>query len=140
MKKSFKRDVSALEEIFRFVDDFLVIQDASEKVAFATRLAVEELFTNLVRHNIMRDSGSRDITISLERDSNQLVIRLKDFKVKPFEIPENEDIGFHQSLHERKVGGLGVHLVRNLVDKLTYEYKDGNLCVTVIKNMENEDV
>ncbi len=136
MKKKFKREINSLEGIFAFVDDFLSTNGVREKTALSIKLVVEELFTNLVRHNIT----SHDyITISLDRDSNQLVIRLKDIDVEPFELPRKE-VDVRKPLDERKVGGLGIHLVKSIVDKLTYEYKDRTLFVTVIKKLEDEDV
>lgn len=137
MEKKFKRMINALEEIFEFVDDFLNTHNVGEKTAFSIRLVVEELFTNLVRHNITKQDF---ITIVLDRDSDQLIVQLKDFGVEPFEIPDDKEIDVHKPLNERKVGGLGIHLVKNVVDKLTYEYKDRTLLVTVLKTMEEEDV
>lgn len=126
-----------MEEIFEFVDDFLNNNNVGEKTSFSIRLVVEELFTNLVRHNITKEDL---ITISLTRDSDQLIIQLKDFGVEPLEIPEAKEADVQKPLQERKVGGLGIHLVKNVVDKLTYEYKDRTLLVTVLKTMEEEDV
>jgi len=161
MEKTFKRDVCALDAVFEFVNSFLSAQKVGEKVTYSIMLAVEELFTNLIKHNVKQhaarekdaekqgegqhdpgagEGGKNDISISLERDAEHLIVRLTDFGVEPSSIPENEEIDIALPLQERKVGGLGIHLVRNLVDKLTYEYKDGNLSVTVIKSMENQDV
>ncbi len=136
MEKNFKREIKALEAVFAFVDDFLATNGVSERITLSVKLVVEELFTNLVRHNITKHDH---ITISLDRDSDQLIIRLKDFDVEPFEIPE-EEVDVHKPLDERKVGGLGIHLVKNIVDKLTYEYVDRTLLVTVIKKLEDGDV
>lgn len=136
MQKEFKREIGSLEEIFTFIDDFLSDHGVSEDTAFYTRLVAEELFTNLVRHNV----GGRDhILISLEKESNRLVLELHDFDVEPVETPVNA-VDVHKRLKERKVGGLGIHLVKSFVDTLTYEYKNGALSVTAVKTMEDTDV
>lgn len=136
MERQFKREIGSLDEIFDFVDDFTSSHDISEDTAFSLRLVVEELFTNLVRHNV----GGRDhIPIRLDKDSNQLTLQLKDFDVEPIATPEIQ-VDVRQPLSERKVGGLGIHLVKSVVDTLTYDYKNGTLCVTAIKNMEDKDV
>lgn len=137
MEKEFERELSALSEVFEFVDGFIAANDLKDDVAFSIRLVVEELFTNLVRHNC---GGLHGITLELSRDSGQLRIRLRDFDVEPFDITKTSPVDVRQSLMERKIGGLGIHLVRSVVDKLTYEYHDRTLCVTAIKKVEEEDV
>ncbi|UCF79437.1 MAG: ATP-binding protein [Candidatus Eiseniibacteriota bacterium] len=137
MEREFNRNLAALNEVFLFVDEFIAAAGLKEDAAFSVRLAVEELFTNLVRHNC----GGRDhITIELERDAGQLVIRLKDFDVEPFDITKASPVDVRQSLEERRIGGLGIHLVRSIVDKLTYEYENRTLCVTAKKKLEGKDV
>ena len=136
MERQFKREIDSLDEIFDFVDDFVSAHDINEDIAFSMRLVVEELFTNLVRHNV---GGQDHILIRLDKDSNQLTLQLKDFDVEPVTTPETQ-VDIHQPLDERRIGGLGIHLVKSVVDTLTYEYKNGTLCVTAIKNMEDEDV
>lgn len=137
MEKEFERKLGALNKIFEFVDDFIAANDLKDDVAFSIRLAVEELFTNLVRHNC---GGSDCVTLELSRDSGQLVIRLRDFDVEPFDITKASPVDVRQSLLERRIGGLGIHLVRSIVDRLTYEYNDRTLCVTAIKKVEEKDV
>lgn len=137
MEKDFRREIAALDDIFRSVDEFLAGQAVDEKTALTTKLVVEELFTNLVRHDV----GGRDrVVVSLEREGGRLIIRLSDFDVDPFDISEAGPIDIHLPLARRKVGGLGLHLVRNLVDELRYDYDDRTLSVTAIKNLEQRDV
>ncbi|NIO02266.1 MAG: hypothetical protein GTO42_08995 [Candidatus Latescibacteria bacterium] len=137
MEKNFKREISALDEIFSFVDDFVTESRIDDAVAFSIRLAVEELFTNFVRHNT---GGLDHIAISLKRDSNQLLIQLKDFQVEPFDMTKVKSVDVDLPLEKRKAGELGIHLVKSIVDKLSYEYSKRTLCVTAIKNLEEQDV
>lgn len=137
LEKDFPREIAALDEVFRSVEEFLADQGLDERTALRTKLVVEELFTNLVRHDV----GSFErIAVSLERDGDRLIIGLKDFDVDPFDFPEAEPVDVHLPLDQRKVGGLGLHLVRNLVDELKYDYHDRTLSVTAIKNLEHGDV
>lgn len=132
MEKSFKRELRTLEQVFDFVDEFIASNGLGDDVAFPLKLAVEELFTNFVRHN----SGGQDrIYISLSKTDGRLVVRLKDFDVEPFYASGAPPVDVRQSLEERKVGGLGVHLIRNLFDTLEYDYKDRTLCVTATKRL-----
>ncbi len=137
MEKDFRREIAALDDVFRSVDEFLAGQAVDEKTVLTTKLVVEELFTNLVRHDV---GGLDRVAVSLEREGSRLIIRLRDFDVDPFDLSEAEPVDIHLPLARRKVGGLGLHLVRNLVDELRYDYDDRTLSVTAIKNLERENV
>ena len=137
MEKDFRREIAALDDVFRSIDEFLAGQEVDRRTALTTKLVVEELFTNLVRHDV---GGLDRVHVSLERDGARLIIRLRDFNVDPFDLSEAAPVDIHLPLAQRKVGGLGLHLVRNLVDELRYEYDDRTLSVTAIKNLEQGDV
>ena len=129
--------MAALESLFAFVDRFAAANGLGETTAFAATLAVEELFTNLMRHNA---GGTERIAVSLEAGLGRLTIRLKDFNVDPVDLTTERPPDVRSPLKERKVGGLGMHLVRSMFDSLTYEYRDRTLCVTAVKNLEDAHV
>ena len=133
MEKSFNRELRTLEAIFEFVDEFIASNRLDDEVAFPLKLAVEELFTNFVRHN---SGGQERIYISLSKSDGRLVVKLKDFDVEPFDGMDAPRVDVRQSLEERKVGGLGVHLIRTLFDTLEYVYRDRTLCVTATKTLK----
>lgn len=139
MDKKFKREISALDDIFGFVDNFIASNGIGDAAGFSTRLAVEETFTNLVRHN----SGGLDhifISLNIDRDTNRLIIQLKDFNVENFDKTKIKSAEVHLPLSEKKIGGLGTHLIKNAVDTIKYDYKNRTLCITAIKNLEEKDV
>lgn len=133
MKQNFMRTQDSLEPIFTFVDAFIAERNLNESIVFPVKLTIEELFTNLVRHN---SGGKNHITISLDAKDAKLIIQLKDYDVDPFDISEVAEVDTDKPLDERKIGGLGIHLVKSIVDKISYEYSDRTLCVTAIKNLE----
>ena len=135
MEKSFKRDVFALHEVVGFLNDFTQQFHIGYRIAFFTRLVLEELFTNFIRHN---EGGREAISIRLEKDDNRLVICMKDFDVEPFDMDTIEPADIKETIEQSKSGKLGLHLVQRIVDELTYQYSDVDrtLCVTAIKNLE----
>jgi anti-sigma regulatory factor (Ser/Thr protein kinase) len=137
MKQSFARNVSSLEELFGFIERFAEAQTLGEGVRFVVRLAVEELFTNLVRHNT---GGGAAIDVSLDRDGGELIIRLADFDVDPVSVDPDRPVDVDLPLAERTPGGLGIHLVKSMVDSLTYEYEHRTFRVTAIKHLEDTHV
>lgn len=135
MKRFFARENGSLETIFEELDRFTVKHGLTERDAYFTRLAVEELFTNAVRH---APGGTGEILVEVEVGNEALTIRLTDFETEPFNGNTAVSVDTSLPLSQRDPGGLGIHLVRNLADGLTYEYVGGNLVVTVTKRLEEE--
>jgi anti-sigma regulatory factor (Ser/Thr protein kinase) len=132
-EKSFPRTASCLPEIFDFMQAFFRTAQVGESHHPGTQLAVEELFTNLVKYS---KGGKRDILIEMSREGGRLIVSLTDFDVEPFDIRTVPDARTDLSLAERKPGGLGIHLVKRLVDRIDYEYADRNSTTTFVKNLE----
>jgi serine/threonine-protein kinase RsbW len=131
----FPRDIVALGEVFAFLEDFAAGEQVDEKTAFCINLVVEELFTNMVRHN---EGGGDRISVSIERHDNQLNLELVDSDVEPFD-PDTAAIPpINAGIEERRPGGLGIYLVRRMVDDLNYDYETDSrrMRVKVTKTLE----
>lgn len=137
MEAEFARNLDALEALFLFVERFVSSRRLDEATAFAMQLAVEELFTNFVRHNT---GGSGRIAVRLDIDGGRLSVILSDFDVDPADPAAGTSPDILLPLEERTVGGLGIHLVRSMFDSLTYEYRDRTLRVTAVKSLEDTHV
>lgn len=132
MEQTFTRNIDALDQIFAFTGRFVKDERLNENVAYSIDLAVEELFTNMVKYNT---GTSRDIAIVIDREKDEVVLQLMDFDVEPFDPISPVDIDIDQPLEARNPGGLGLHLVKSVVDKITYEYRDRTMKVTVSKSL-----
>jgi serine/threonine-protein kinase RsbW len=132
----FRREIEAIGEVFAFLEGFSKDQEVDEKTAFSISLVVEELFTNMVRHN---EGGGDLITVSIERQDNRLHLELIDTDVEPFDPTTAEVPPVDAGIEERRPGGLGIYLVKKMVDDLSYDYEtEGRrMRVTVTKTLEN---
>ena len=133
MEKKFRRDISLLNDIFDFVHNFLILNHIDDAVRFSIDFMVEELFTNMVKYN---PENSNDILINITKIGSRLTLSLTDFDVDPFDLTKTAEVDVTRSLAERKVGGLGIHLVKKMVDDIDYEYVDRMSKITVTKNLE----
>jgi anti-sigma regulatory factor (Ser/Thr protein kinase) len=132
MEKEFKKEIAVLPEVFSFLDDFMASQKAGEEVGFALHLAVEEFFTNMVKYN----SGSKNaIGVSFWREGETLFVRLVDEEAEPFDVTRARDVDTSLPIEKRKVGGLGIHITKQLVDSLDYKHEDGKSIITFTKNL-----
>jgi anti-sigma regulatory factor (Ser/Thr protein kinase) len=132
----FRREIEALDEIFAFLETFADGQEVDEKTAFCLNLVVEELFTNMVRHN---EGGGDRITVSIERRVDHLHLELIDSDVEPFDPETVEAPPVDAGIGERQPGGLGIFLVQSMVDDLNYDYEpEGRrMRISVTKTLEN---
>ncbi len=134
MEKHFQRDIKSLDKIFEFICEFIAENKIDESTAFSINFAIEEIFTNMVKYN---PENQNNISISLNKDGNKLILCLTDYDVGYFDITKLKEVDISQSLQERKAGGLGLHIVKQMVDEMDYEYKNRNSRITIIKHLEN---
>lgn len=132
----FQREIEAIGEVFAFLETFADGQGIDEKTAFCINLVVEELFTNMVRHN---EGGGDRIALSIERRNDRVHLELVDFDVEQFDPNTAEVPPVDAGIEERRPGGLGIYLVRKMVDDLNYDYDAGarRMRITVTKTLEN---
>lgn len=89
------------------------------KVMFAVDTALEELLQNVVDY-----SGAHEIKLLLIVDGGELRLELAD-DGRPFNPLAARGPDLSVPLAEREVGGLGVHLIRRMMDRAAYEHRGG---------------
>ncbi len=135
-KRTFARSIGSLEDIFSFLSEFFQRENLGEGPVFAFNFVVEELFTNMVKYNI----GSGGISIEIRRRGAQLLLDLVDEHVDPFDIANAPEKDTSLPVEEREPGGLGLQLVKSMVDKIAYEYRNRTMTISVAKYLEHENV
>ena len=133
MHRQFDRNFDALSALYEFAEQALMAHDIGEAVRFPIHLAMEELFTNMVKYS---KESQNDIAISVEGDGRHVIVSLTDTDVEPFDVRMAKQVDTSLHLEQRQVGGLGIHIVRQLVDDIQYEYVDRCSKVTFIKQLE----
>jgi anti-sigma regulatory factor (Ser/Thr protein kinase) len=95
-------------------------------------LAIEEAVVNVIDYAYPSGTvGSIDIKVTIYDNHMEFVISDSG---TPFDPTKKEDVDISLPVEERRIGGLGIHLVRQLMDKINYERKDGRNILTLIKN------
>ena len=121
MRRDFKRHLNSLAPLYEFSETIMAEQNLPDGVRFPVHLAMEELFVNMVHYN---PTVTTDIEVTVSVD-DKVTVALVDNGGTRFDVTVKRDVDTDSPLEERKPGGLGVHLVQNLVDTLEYEYQDG---------------
>ena len=135
--KKFKRHLNSLAEVFDFIDRFVEQEQIDDAARRAISLAVDELFTNMVKYD---PKNPNEITIELQVVNQDLLVTLVDRDVAPFDITKKPDPYLGSSLDERKPGGLGIFLTKKLVDDVQYHYQDRISTITLKKKIRKKHV
>lgn len=95
---------------------------------FHVNLALDEIVSNIIRYG-WRDGGEHQLLVRISRLKDELRVEVEDdaMPFNPLEVPV---VDVSRPLEDRPVGGLGIHLVRQIMDGLEYRQLDGkNLLV-----------
>jgi anti-sigma regulatory factor (Ser/Thr protein kinase) len=133
VERRFRRSVAELDAVFRFLDEGLGAMRTPPQVSSTIQFAVEELFTNMVKYN---PSGDPEITCALERDTMSVIVSLTDCGGELFDMTLAPETDTAVPLEKRQIGGLGIQLLRQMVDGFRF-VRAGRCGTTIIvKNLE----
>ena len=121
-----------LEVVQNFVNEELEIQGCSMKVMMQIEIAVEEIFVNIVHYAYNPQVGKATIRCEVTDNPMQVIIQFLDSGI-PFDPMAKEDADITLSAEERNIGGLGIYMVKQSMDEVNYEYKDGKNVLTIRK-------
>ena len=120
----------ALPRIVAFVEEMAELDDWAPDLVLRSNLILEELILNTLTHG--RTSGLSDVEITLESGENSVAITLVDDGVAFDPLSDQPTLDADVPLHERSIGGLGLHLVRAMAEDLAYEHADGRNHLTLV--------
>ncbi len=131
--RRFAKSFESLGEVFQFLDSSLAATVVVDRTRMVLHLAVEELFTNMVKYN---SGQSGEIDIEIRTDDDRVWVALIDRDTDPFDLSDVDPVDVDQPIERRRRGGLGLHLVRSMVDTLDYQYRDREMRVSVSTLLE----
>ena len=132
MEKSFARNMDSLADIFVFLNGASESFNLDERTRYSINMAVEELFINMIKYD---SGGTEDISVGLQLNDNRVTVRLVDYDSEPFDLTDLDEVDIDAPLEQRRPGGLGIHLVKCLMDEVSYQYKDRTTRIRLVKNL-----
>ena len=103
-----------------------------DKYVFAFETAVDEASTNVVKHAYGGKGGFFQVSCDLRGTDIVVTIRDHGNKFDPGSVPLPE---VSSPLEDRKVGGLGIYMMRKMMDRVDYSFSDqGGNCLTLVKS------
>ena len=137
MQKKFTRNYDSLEKIFEFTELFFEKESIEESVRYPVHFVMEELFTNMVKYN---PGKSSDILLNVDNVNGGITVSLTDYDVDAFDVTAARQVDIESPVDQRRVGGLGIHLIQKMVDTLEYDYTDRQSTITFTKGIDGTDV
>jgi len=119
LKKRFRTDVREFEALNRELAEFLDANAVRPGVAYAVHLAVEEMVLNVMKH-AYGGNTDRFVDLALEVNAPDVTVQIEDDGA-PFDPRQVLPPALDVPARERRVGGLGIHLVRSVAESLDYE-------------------
>jgi anti-sigma regulatory factor (Ser/Thr protein kinase) len=131
-ERRFPRDFASLEAIYAFVREFLAGHHLSGEHAWNLDLIVEELFTNVVKYG----AGSDPVAISLDWQAPTVTMRIQETGPNGFDPTRAPAVDVWRPIEERRAGGLGIHLVRQIADRFEFDRNGTGSVITIAKRLE----
>jgi anti-sigma regulatory factor (Ser/Thr protein kinase) len=128
-----KNDLSELETLCRHLDKFGQRAGLTEACITDINVCLDELFTNIVYYGFI-DDLEHTIQFRLKLDEYVLTLKIEDDGI-PFNPLKKKDPEIPAELIDVRIGGLGIHIVRKLMNDIRYERKHGRNRLTMEKNV-----
>ena len=131
-----------LDQIIEMIDEDISQYACSPTAAALIKVAVDEIFTNIssyaYQNNDKGAAGMVDISLDVEPDPPRVKLRFSDSGIpfNPLNVPEPDTT---LAASERKIGGLGIFMTKQIMDDVSYAYENGKNVLIIRKNLTGDD-
>ena len=101
-------------------------------------LALEEALANVIMY-AYPEGTQGDVTLSMKVEGNAIRMEISD-KGVPFNPLQQQEVDLDVPLEERKIGGLGIYLIKEIMDSVTYEYREGRNVLRLVFSTEINEI
>lgn len=136
-EKTFDARVDNLDAVLALVDDELKKLDCPKKIQLQIDIAVEELFVNIASYAYQPKTGTATIQVDTWQDPRAVAVTFYDSGV-PYDPLAKPDPDVTLSAEQRRIGGLGIYMVKKSMDEMKYEYRNGQNVLMIKKIIEDE--
>jgi serine/threonine-protein kinase RsbW len=137
MEVKLPNSLAALGQLHAAVGQFCRRRAIHPDTEFKIDLALEEVFTNIVRYGY-DDNHPHQIVVRLKGGHDSVRISIED-DARPFNPLLAPEVDVDAPVAERRIGGLGIHLVRNLMDQVGYQRRPIGNRLILIKRLGKEE-
>ena len=131
-----KNKVSEREKVAQFIEEIGEELGLSMELQMNLNLVMEEMVTNVIFYAYPQDEEA-DIELLAKSDGKELTFVLSD-QGKEFDPTAKEDNDLSVNPAERELGGMGIFIVKNIMNKVTYQRLEGKNLLTMTKGITDD--
>ena len=128
--------VENIAAVTAFVDEQLEALDCPMKAQMQIDIAIDELFSNIAHYAYNPEVGEATVRVEVIENPLSVVITFID-KGVPYDPLTEADPDTTLSAEERKIGGLGIFMVKKSMDEISYRYENGSNILSIRKNLRS---
>ena len=118
-----------LESVLNFVAGKLETADCPEKLRTQISIVIEEIFVNIARYAYAPSTGGAAVRVAVGEE--EIAVEFED-SGQPYNPLENEAPDIRAGVEERRIGGLGIYMVKNMADATEYR-REGNKNILTVR-------
>ena len=131
-----KNQISELEKIAQFIEGICEELGLDMEMQMNLNLVIEEMVTNVIFYAYPKDVEAEiELLVKSDNDDKQLTFVLSDHG-KPFDPTTRETTDLSVNPAERDLGGMGIFIVKNIMDEVTYQRLEDKNLLTMTKNIK----
>ena len=128
-----KNQMQELERVSAFVEGIVEELKLGQDMLCELQLVMEEMVVNVISYAYPEGTVA-DITLIAESDGTELTFVISD-KGKEFDPTQQEDADMSINPAEREIGGMGIFIVKNIMNEVTYQRLEGHNLLTMKKSL-----
>ena len=121
--------------VMEFVEEELSKHDCPSRALYQIQVAIEEILVNIVSYAGLANDDDVEVRCEVLDDPLRVVVQFLDGGV-PFDPLAMEDPDTSPEATEEREGGLGIFLVKQMMDSVSYAYEGGKNTLTIRKNLD----
>ena len=131
-----RNQMTELEKVNQFIDEISEELGLSMELIMNLNLVMEEMVVNVISYAYPEDTDA-EIELLAKSDANELTLVLSD-QGKEFDPTTKKDSDMSVNPAERELGGMGIYIVKNLMNKVTYQRLEGRNLLTMTKSINDQ--
>ena len=122
--------METVSQVAEFMETEMEKFEVSPKISMKLLIAIDEIYSNIVRY-----SGATQATVSINKIENTLKLQFKDNGI-PYNPLDAKEPDITASAEDRSIGGLGIFMVKKMLDNVEYKNIDNCNVLTLTKNLD----
>lgn len=124
--------VENIQVVTDFVNEELEALHCPMKAQMQIDVAIDELFSNIAFYAYQPESGNATIQVEVEKEPLAIILTFIDHGI-PYNPLDKKEPDISLPAEDRPVGGLGIFLIKKMMDEVTYKYQDGQNIIQMKK-------